>query len=85
MKVIGEKVLVIVDKPTTNTQNIGGFVYTAGAGVDYEVAHVISVGEKVDSVKSGDTIYIYKGSGKMFNHEEKEYRTITLNEIIVVI
>ena len=85
MKVIGEKVLVTVDKPTTSTQNIGGFVYTAGAGVDYEVAHVISVGEKVDSVKSGDTIYIYKGSGKMFNHEEKEYRTITLSEIIVVI
>ena len=85
MKLILEKLLVIVYKTTISTQNIGGFVYTAGEGVDYEVAHVIGVGEKVDSVKSGDTIYIYKGSGKMFNHEEKEYRTITLNEIIVVI
>ncbi len=85
MKVIGEKVLVVVDKPSTTTRSIGGFTYTAGVGVDYEVAHVIGVGEKVDSIKEGDTLYIYMGSGKKFTHEEKEYRTLTLNEIIVII
>lgn len=85
MKVIGEKVLVKVDKPTASTQNIGGFTYSAGAGIDYEIAHVLGVGEKVESVKEGDTIYIYNGSGKKFNHESEEFRVLTLNEIIVVI
>lgn len=85
MKVIGEKVLVAVDKPTASTQNVAGFTYVAGAGIDYEIAHVIGVGEKVESLKEGDTIYIYMGSGKKFNHDGAEYRTITLNEVIVVI
>ena len=86
MKVIGEKVLVTVDKPTGCTEKIGGLMVPVGPGAgEYEVAHVIGVGENVVSVKEGDTLYIYTGSGKEFSHEGSKYRTITLNEIIAVI
>lgn len=86
MKVIGEKVLVKVDKPTGCTQKMGGLEIPVGPGAgEYEIAHVIGVGEGVNSVKEGDTLYIYYGSGKEFSHENEKYRTITLSEIIAVI
>lgn len=86
LKVIGEKVLVRVDKSCTCTQKIGGLEIPVGpAAGEFEIAHVIGVGEKVESVKEGDTMYIYFGAGKKFLHENEEYRVITLNEIIVII
>jgi co-chaperonin GroES (HSP10) len=86
MRVIGEKILVKVDKPTGCMQKIGGLDVPVGPGAgEYEIAHVIGVGEKVTSVSEGDTLYIYFGSGKEFSHEGNKYRTITLNEIIAVI
>ena len=87
MKVIGEKVLIQVEKqPDVCTQKVGGLTIPVGPSAgEYEVAEVIQVGEKVESVSVGDKIYLYYGSGKKFIHEGKEYRVITLSEIIVII
>lgn len=86
MKVIDSKVLVQVEKDTACTQKVGSFSVPVGAG-EFEIATVLGIGEKVDPsvLKEGDKIYIYTGAGKKFNHEMKEYRVITLNEIIVVL
>lgn len=86
MKVIDSKVLVQVEKETACTQKVGSLSVPVGAG-EFEIATVLGVGEKVDSeiLKEGDRIYIYPGVGKKFTHEMKEYRVITLNEIIVVL
>jgi len=86
LKVIGSKVLVKVDKPSTCTQKIGGLEIPVGPGAgEYEVAHVIAVGEEVKEVKVDDTMYIYFNSGKKFTHDNVEYRVLTLNEIIAII
>lgn len=86
MKVIDSKVLVQVEKDNACTQKVGSLSVPVGAG-EFEVATVLGLGEKVDPevLKEGDKIYIYTGSGKKFTHEMKEYRVITLNEIIVVL
>lgn len=87
MKVIGEKVLVKVEKSSEScVQKIGGLTIPVGPGAgEYEVAKVLGVGEKVESVKEGDTLFLYYGSGKTFHHESEEYRVITLNEIIAIV
>lgn len=86
MKVIGEKVLVKVEKSDAYVQKVGGLSIPVGPGAgEYEVAKVLGVGEKVESVKEGDTLYMYFGSGKKFHHESEEFRVITLNEIIAIV
>lgn len=89
MKVIGEKVLIQVDKqPELCTQKIGSLSIPVGPNAgEYEVATIKGIGEKIDPsvLEVGAKIYIYFGSGKKINYEGEEYRVITLNEIIVVL
>ncbi len=87
LKVIGEKVLIKVEKNTEQcTQKIGTLSIPVGPSAqEYEIAEVIGVGDKVENVKPGEKMYIYFGSGKKFVHSGEEYRVITLNEIIVIL
>ena len=52
---------------------------------EYEIGEVLSVGEKVEGIKEGDTIYFYSGAGKYFTHEGESYRVIVNSEVIVVL
>lgn len=86
MKVIGERVLVKVKKSDECVQKVGGLCIPVGPGSgEYEIAEVLGVGEKVESINVGDTIYLYFSSGKKFHHEGEEFRVITLNEVIAII
>ena len=82
MKVINSSILVKVEKGAT--MKIGGLEVPADAR-EYEVAKVYAVGEKVEGIKEGDTIYVYPGSGKKFTSEGEEYRVINSSEVIVVL
>ena len=83
MRVIENRVLVQVKK-TGPVEKIGSFVLPEETG-GFETATILSVGEKVESVKEGDTVYIYPGSGKEFMKDGQKYRVISLSEIIVVL
>lgn len=83
MRAIENKVLVQVQK-TGPTEKIGAFVLPDDPnGLD--TATVISVGDKVDSVKEGETVYIYSGAGKEFTRDGQKYRVVLLSEIVVVL
>lgn len=83
MRVIESRVLVQVKK-TGPTEKIGAFVLPDDPS-GLETAEVIAVGEKVESVKPGETVYIYANSGKEFMKDGQKYRVIALSEIVVVI
>lgn len=82
MKVINSSILLKVEKGAT--MKIGGLEMPADAR-EFEVGHVYSVGEKVEGIKEGDTIYFYSGSGKKFTQDGEEYRVINSSEVIVVL
>lgn len=81
MKAIDTKILVQVDS-TTEKQKIGSFEMPV---TEYEVAKVLSVGEKLENIEPGDTALIYTGAGKEFTRDGQKYRVITINEIIVIL
>ena len=83
MKVVESRVIVKVDKEALK-QKIGNFEISEGVN-DYEKAEVVAVGPKVENITPGEHVYIYKGAGKAFKIDDVEYRTITLNEIIVIL
>lgn len=82
MKVINASILIKVEKGAT--MKIGGLEVPADAR-EFEIGKVFAVGEKVEGIKEGDTIYFYSGSGKKFTHEGEEYRVINSSEVIVVL
>ena len=67
MRAIENKVLVQVQS-NGPTEKIGSFVLPDDPS-GLETATVISVGDKVESVKEGETVYIYGGAGKEFMKE----------------
>lgn len=84
MKVIDSKILVKVEKQTTYAEKAGGFVVPTDQDSRYEVAKVISVGEKVESIKIGDILYIMRGAGFEFSNEGEEYRVISIPDILII-
>ena len=83
MRAIENKVLVQVQR-NGPTEKIGSFVLPDDPS-GLETATVISVGDKVESVKEGETVYIYGGAGKEFMKDGQKYRIVSLNEIVVVL
>lgn len=83
MKAVESRIIVRVDKDALKTK-IGNFEIKEGAD-DYEKAEVIAVGPKVENIEEGNFVFIYKGAGKVFKIDGQEYRTVALNEIIVVL
>lgn len=86
MRAIGSRIIVQVEKENTCTQKIGNFEIPSGAE-EFWTATVISVGEEIkpEALKPGEKVYIYLNAGKSFFYEGKEYRVISVNEIITVL
>lgn len=82
MKVIDSKILLKVKKGAT--QKMGNLEIPVDAK-EYEIGEVLSVGEKVEGVKEGDTIYFYSGAGKYFTSDGESFRVIVSSEVIVVL
>ena len=86
MRTIDSKILVEVTHEEAYTEKMGGFVVPSDDD-SVEKAKVLSTGEKIDAVslKPGDVIYIQRGSGYKFKNEGKEYRVISIPDVIVVL
>lgn len=81
MKAVDTRILV-QKKGTQEKEKFGTFEVNV---TEYETVEIISVGEKIESVKAGDTALIYPGAGHEFMKDGQKYKVISLNEIIVIL
>ena len=89
MKVIGNKILVKVQKEEASTKTVSGVSIPTGTkNPGIEIAEVISVGdgEDVSSVGVGEKMFIHKGYGSEFTNPEdnEKYRVMDPSGIIVI-
>lgn len=91
MKVIGNKILVKVQKEeSSTTKTVSGLIIPTGTkNPGIEQAEVISVGdgEDVSSLNSGDVLFMHKGYGSEFTNpnDGEKYRVIDPSGIIVIL
>lgn len=86
MKAIDSKILVVEEKRQDERlkERLGGFEIPMGAG-EFEVYKVLSVGEKVESVKEGEVVITYPNPGHKFRFEDANYKVISVSDILVVL
>ena len=83
MHVLDSKILVTKEEQQEEAvEKIGGFVISSG-NKSYDVYKVVSVGDKIESLKEGEVIYTYPGTELKL--AEGTYRVISLPDILVVL
>lgn len=85
MKAIDSKILVKEVEQEELQEKIGDLVVPVGASKDRMTFDVISVGEKIDSVKPGDKVVTYYNPGHEFKEGGETYRVISITDILVVL
>ena len=85
MRAIDSKILVKEIKQEELQEKIGDLVVPVGSSKDKMTFEVISVGEKVESLKPGDKILTYYDPGHTFKQDNVEYRIISVPDILVVL
>lgn len=85
MKAIDSKILVKEIKQEELQEKIGDLIVPVGSTKDKMLFEVISVGEKVTSLKEGDKVLTYYDPGHKFKQEGSEYRVISISDILVVL
>ena len=86
MKAIESKILVVKENQQDEklTEKLGGFEVPVGAG-EFETYRVVSVGEKIDSLKEGDVIFTYINPGHRISYEGIEYKVISITVVLAVL
>ena len=77
---------VIVDKIKEEPKKVSGLILTDDTDEDnrYKKAKIISVGDVVEIVKEGDTIYYDKHAGHDIGYNDELYRVIRMRDIVLV-
>jgi len=77
---------VIVDIIKEGPKKVGGFILTDETDETnrYKKASVISVGELVGMVKTGDSIYYDAVAGHDISYNDSMYRVIRSRDIVIV-
>ena len=84
MKAIND--YVIVDKIKEGPKKVGGLILTDETDETnrYKKANIISVGNLVEGVKSGDVIYYDAFAGHDIAYKDELYRVIRMRDIVLV-
>ena len=84
MKAIND--YVIVDKIKEEPKKVGGLILTDKTDNDnrYKKANIISVGNLVEGVKKGDSIFYDKHAGHDIGYNDELYRVIRMRDIVLV-
>ena len=84
MKAIND--YVIIDKIKEGPKKVGGFILTDETDETnrYKKASVISVGELVGMVKTGDSVYYDAIAGHDIAYNDNMYRVIRSRDIVMV-
>ena len=77
---------VIVDIIKEGPKKVGGFILTDETDETnrYKKANVISVGNLVEMVKTGDSIYYDAIAGHDISYNDTMYRVIRARDIVIV-
>ena len=77
---------VIIDKIKEEPKKVSGLILTDKTDEDnrYKKANIISVGNFVEVVKEGDTIYYDKHAGHDIGYGDELYRVIQAKDIVLV-
>ena len=77
---------VIVDKIKEGPKKVGGLILTDETDETnrYKKANIISVGEMVEVVKTGDSIYYDAVAGHDISYNDSMYRVIRARDIVIV-
>ena len=77
---------VIVDKIKEGPKKVSGLILTDETDADnrYKKANIISVGNLVEGVKKGDTIFYDKHAGHDIGYNDELYRVIRMRDIVLV-
>ena len=84
MKAIGNYILI--EKIESTTKKVGGLIITEKLDSDnrYLKAKIISVGDKVQILKDGDTIYYDKHRETGVDYNDKIYTVIRDVDVVLV-
>ena len=74
---------VIVDIIKEGPKKVGGFILTDETN-RYRKANIISVGNLVEVVKTGDSIYYDAIAGHDISYNDSMYRVIRARDIVIV-
>ena len=77
---------VIVDIIKKGPKKVGGLILTDETDETnrYKKANIISVGEMVEVVKTGDSIYYDAVAGHDISYNDSMYRVIRARDIVIV-
>jgi co-chaperonin GroES (HSP10) len=77
---------VIVDIIKEEPKKVGGFILTDETDETnrYKKANIISVGNMVEVVKTGDSIYYDAVAGHDISYNDSMYRVIRARDIVIV-
>ena len=77
---------VIVDKPKEGPKKVGGLILTDETDETnrYRKANIISVGNLVEIVKKGDSIFYDKHAGHDIGYNDELYKVIRMRDIVLV-
>jgi len=77
---------VVIDVVKEEPKKIGGLLLTDNVNEDstFKKANVISVGNLVEIIKEGDVIYYNKHAGHGISYDDKSYKVIRAQDIILV-
>ena len=84
MKAIGNYILI--EKVESTTKKVGGLIITEKLDSDnrYLKAKIISIGDKVQVLKDGDTIYYDKNRETGVDYNDKIYTVIRDTDVVLV-
>ena len=77
---------VIIDIIKEGPKKVGGFILTDNTDETnrYKKANIISVGDMVEVVKTGDSIYYDAVAGHDISYNDSMYRVIRARDIVMV-
>ena len=77
---------VIVDKVKEGPKKVGGLILTDETDETnrYRKANIVSVGNMVEIVKEGDSIYYDGVAGHDISYKDEMYRVIRMRDIVTV-
>ena len=86
MKAIGRNIIINkIKEGTTATE--GGLLLAESQREDirYTEASIISIGDQVEGLKEGDSIYFDRHAGHKIEINKKTYHLIKLQDVVVVL
>jgi len=77
---------LIIDMIKDEPKKVGGLILTEQTNEDnrYLKAKVVSIGNMVEGIKEGDTIYYDKHAGHGIQHKDKFYGVIKQQDVVLI-